>query len=290
MEEISKIVSPKISPQINESSVTQKIKSKPLKLNFLQYFFIYATTIFLTIIVIYFVWICNFAFDLTSRQKENNNQKINPINIPTQIIQETIPTEIEEEDNQNKDGQGNIDTKNTYKAVSIQDDKNSVSKLVLIDQDNNETVIDESKYWQMADQTLKPSHGDFIFSLDNNFLYYNRYSGYEEASSFLYDLTKKKVLQLNFFSETKGFTSDSKYFYACSEAGMNGGGAIMRDLILSNNIYAPNDEGDDSYNCQYDKSIGEVTFSKLYHSTEDADKTPSQYKFSQRTGVLTKIK
>lgn len=290
MEEISKIVSPKIPPQINESSVTQKIKPKPLKLNFLQYFFIYATTIFLTIIVIYFVWICNFAFDLTSRQKENNNQKINPINIPTQIIQETIPTEIEEEDNQNKDGQGNIDTKNTYKAVSVQDDKNSVSKLVLIDLDNNETVIDESKYWQMADQTLKPSHGDFIFSLDNNFLYYNRYSGYEEASSFLFDLTKKKVLQLNFFSETKGFTSDSKYFYACSEAGMNGGGAIMRDLILSNNIYAPNDEGDDSYNCQYDKSIGEVAFSKLYHSSEDTGKTPSQYKFSQRTGVLTKIK
>lgn len=290
MEDINNIVSPKIPTQSNESSATQKVKSKPLKLNFLQYFFIYVITIFLTIIAIYSVWIYNFVSDFASFQKENNNRKTNPINIPTQTIQETIPTEIEEENNQNKNGQGNIDINKNYKAVSVQDDKNSISKLVLIDQDNNETVIDESKYWQTADQTLKPSYGDFIFSLDNNFLYYNSYSGYEEASSFLYDLTKKKVLKLNFFSETKGFTSDSKYFYACSEAGMNGGGAIVRDLILSKNVYNPNDEGDDSYNCQYDKSIGDVTFSQLYHSSEDTDKTPSQYKFSQRTGVLTKIK
>lgn len=264
-----------ITNDINQPVETLPIIPITPKPNNIYKYLFFVTLILLLGSVVYFYTNTN---NNNPQTVDNIISQITPSVMPTEeIINEVTPTII-------------VKTKVSYKAISIQDDKNSISKLVLIDQDNNETVIDESKYWQMADQTLKPSHGDFVFSLDNNFFYYNRYSGYEEASSFLYDLTKKKVLQLNFFSETKGFTSDSKYFYACSEAGMNGGGAIVRDLISSNNIYAPNDEGDDSYNCQYDKSIGEVTFFQLYHSTEDASKIPSQYKFSQRTGVLTKIK
>lgn len=264
-----------IANDINRPVETSPINPITPKPNNIYKYLFFVTLILLLGVFVYFYTNTN---NNNPRPVDNIISKITPSVIPTEkIINEVTPTNI-------------VKTKVTYKAVSVQDDKNSISKLVLIDQDNNETVIDESKYWQMAGQTLKPSYGDFIFSLDNNFLYYNSYSGYEEASSFLYDLTKKKVLKLNFFSETKGFTSDSKYFYACSEAGMNGGGAIVRDLISSKNIYNPDDEGDDSYNCQYDKSIGEVTFSQLYHSSEDTGKTPSQYKFSQRTGVLTKIK
>ena len=38
MEDISNTVNPKIPVQSNDNPVTQKIKPKPLKLNFLQYF------------------------------------------------------------------------------------------------------------------------------------------------------------------------------------------------------------------------------------------------------------
>lgn len=261
--------------QPTETPVTSESTLIPLKPNNIyKYLFFISIFILLTIIVSFYFVLNN----KNSQPSDNNISQITPSVIPTEESTNGVtPTTI-------------VKTKISYKAISIQDDKNSISKLVLIDQDNNETVIDQSKYEQMAEHTLKPSYGDFVFSSDNNFLYYNRYSGYEEASSYLYDLTKKKVLKLDFFTETYDFTPDSKYFYACSEAGMNGGGAIVRNLILSNNIFDSNDEGGNSYNCQYDKNIGEVVFSQLYHSTEDAGKIPSQYEFSEKTGVLTKIK
>lgn len=215
---------------------------------------IYKYLFFISLIILFGV----IAYFTTTNNK-NSQPLINNIN----NIVKTTPIEIVEEKNkENEEGQDNINTEKSYKTVSIEDDKNSVSKLVLIDQDNNEIVIDEAKYWYMAEHTLKPSYEDFIFSPNNNFLYYNRYSGYEEASSYIYDLAMKKTLQLDFFAETKGFTLDSKYFYACSEAGMNGGGAIVRDLISSNNIYNSDDEGDDSNKCIYDKELRELTIYK----------------------------
>lgn len=259
---------------INQPVETSSINPVTPKPNNIYKYLFFITLILLFGVIGYFVTTNSKNPQPQISQKKSLNQTTKTI--------ETI--------NENKKEQNTTNVNAPYRAISVEDDKNSVTKLILIDQDNNETVIDEMKYWQINQITMQYIYKDFIFSLDNNFLYYNRYSGYEEASSFLYDITNKKVLQLNFFSETKGFTSDSKYFYACSVAGMNGGGAIIKDLISLNNIFNPDNEGDDSYKCQYDKNIGEVIFYENDIYSNNAEKIVSQYKFSEKTGVLTKIK
>ncbi len=181
-----------------------------------------------------------------------------------------------------------------YKVFSIQDDVNSISRLILKDKDNSgkETVINEFKYWKLTDETnapiAKPSYQNFIFSPDNNFLYYLAHSGWEASSPYLYNIKNKKNVNISFFSpdeESFGFTSDSKYFYACSEGGMMGGGVVVFDLVQNKNIFLDEDEG---FKCKYDDKSEEI---KIF-SYDETEKNYSKvkYTFSQATGKLSEMK
>lgn len=187
--------------------------------------------------------------------------------------------------------------KKTYEAISVQDDRNSISKLILEDDQGNKTIIDESKYWKLNNETdaitAKPSYADFVFSPDNNFLYYFHNSGWEASSSFLYDIEKKEKIDLGFTvylssSDKAGFTSDSKYFYACGKGGMMSGGAIVKDLSQQNKdlFYKP----ERSFKCEYDKAIGDIKFYEFGSLATESEKIISEYNFSQRLGELSKIK
>jgi hypothetical protein len=66
------------------------------------------------------------------------------------------------------------------------------------------------------------------------------------------------------------------------------GGAVIKDLSSLKNILSSNDS--DSYKCEYNKNIGELILSKLDTRDPGEEKIFSQYKFSEKTGSLTKIK
>lgn len=189
------------------------------------------------------------------------------------VIPTAIPTKIES-------------VEISYQAKSIQDYKNSVSKLVLINQNQKETIIKEIKYYTMADQILKPFFSDFTFSLDYNFLSYESSSGYELTQTVLYDIKNQKETTLDFFSDTKGFTSDSKYFYACAEAGMGGGGAFITQSSNIKNIFPSSIQ---NFNCKYDLEKNEILFSEIGEGL-DSSKIISQYLFSEKLGSVSKIK
>lgn len=271
MEETNNTVSSNIPNQFNQIP-------KP---NIYKYLFFISLVILFG--VIFYFYVANN--NRTSQLLNNNISEIIPTSIPTNFPTVTPSNEVTKTTTPTT----NTIIKPQYKATSIQDDKNSITKLVLIDQDNNETVIDESKYWKMAENIMKPSYSDFMFSPDNNFLYYYRNSGWEGGSSYLYNILNKKVIELGIYADTKGFSPDSKYFYACAEGGMMSGGAIIKEVDTLNNIFIANDEGD-SYKCQYNKSTGEVVFSEFDPFSYEGQTVLSQYKFSEKTGSLMKIK
>lgn len=235
---------------------------------------------------LFFITLISFLGFIIYSYTNSNTKNPQPLNNNVKKVVETTPTEIVENKN-SEDEKKEItkeDTKNTYKAVSVQDDKNQISKLILIDQDNNEIVIDKEKYWQMVEQTLKSDYDGVIYSSDNNYIHYC--VGRLECNSYLYDIKNKKIIRLNFVSEIKGFSSNSKYFYACSRSGPASGGVAIKELSSLENIFII--EGD--YKCQYNKNIGEIIISEVSPSFDDDGKILSQYKFSEKTGVLTKIK
>lgn len=174
----------------------------------------------------------------------------------------------------------------SYQAKLIQDDKSSTSKLVLIDQNQKETIIKEIKYYTMAGQILKPIFSDFTFSPDYSFLSYESNSGYESSATVLYNIKNQKETTIDFSSEIRGFTSDSKYFYACSEAGMNGSGATIIQLDQFKKMFSITNNN--SFVCKYDQAKEEVLFSEV--EVSDSSKIISQYLFSEKLGSVSKIK
>lgn len=266
-----------ITNDIDQPVETSSINPITLKPNNIYKYLFFITLIVLLELIIYFYTNSNTK----SPQLLNNNVK---------NVIKTTPTEIVE--NKNSENEETIvekDILTPYKAVSILDQRKQVTKLVLIDRNFNETVIDESKYQLENLVFIKPNYDDFIFSPNNNFLYALNDSGYEAADSYLYDILNKKATNLGLLAETKGFSSDSKYFYACAQQnGLAGGaGVIVKDLTSSKDIFATKEEG---YVCSYDKELRELMISRFSITDLARQNLISQHKFSEKTGVLTKIK
>jgi hypothetical protein len=253
-----------INNNVNNGSVAPVIEIPPKENKTFKVLFVISILVVIGLLIV--------IYSLLKNPKELNVTKTN-----NEVEEAVTPT---------------IEKSKTYKATSVQDDKNSISRLVLTDQDNNEIIVDESKYWEISDTlTAKPSYSDFLFSPDNNFLYYLNGSGWEATVSFLYDIKNKENIDLGFTvysNEVMGFTLDSKYFYACAEGGMMSGGAVIKDLSSLINILSSSDG--DSYKCEYNKDVGELTLSKLDTYNYVGEKILSQYKFSEKTGSLIKIK
>jgi hypothetical protein len=266
-----------ITNDINQPIETPTVDTIVPKPNNIYKYLFFITLIILFGVIVYFY----------TNTNNNNNQ---PLNNNIKTVVETIPTEIEE-DKKNESKEELVDKKilTPYKAVSILDEAKQVTKLVLIDRNFNETVIDESKYLLEGLSFIKPNYDRFLFSPNNNFLY-SENNLYEGGFSYLYDLIGKKRFELDFFpASTYGFTTDSKYFYACAEQNGLGSaaGVIVRDLTSSKDIFTTKEEG---YVCAYDKELGELLISRFSIEDIARQKIVSQYKFSEKTGVLTKTK
>ncbi|MDD3003114.1 MAG: hypothetical protein PHS06_04590 [Candidatus Shapirobacteria bacterium] len=256
-------------PQPTESPI---IFPTPKKINIFKYLFFISVAALLTVIISFYFILKNKNSKVNQIQSNNNIVQQIPDNNTVKSITET-PTNTQEKTI-------------SYQAKSVEDDTNSVSKLVLTDQNNNQIVIKETPYSEMAGHTLKPEYRDFVFSSDYNFLYYMYGSGWEFSTSFLYDIKNKKNIDLGLPAETFGFTPDSKYFYACAEAGMMAGGAIVKQLPQLNNVFSQQ-EDQSSFNCQYDQNNNEVIFYGLKYGEKEVI---SQYNFSVKLGTFSKIK
>lgn len=266
-----------ITNDINQPINTSSINPTTPKPNNIYKYLFFITLVILLGLIIYFY-------------ANSNTKSSQPLNDNVKNVIKTIPTEIIE--NKNSENEETIvekDILTPYKAVSILDQRKQVTKLVLIDRNFNETVIDESKYQLENLVFIKPNYDDFIFSPNNNFLYAINDSGYEAADSYLYDILNKKATNLGLLAETKEFSSDSKYFYACAQQNSLAGGAgvIVKDLTSSKDIFATKEEG---YVCSYDKELRELTISRFSITDLARQNLISQHKFSEKTGVLTKIK
>lgn len=262
-----------ISNDTNQSFKTPPVNPiNPKPNNIYKYLFFITLIVFLGFIIYFYV---NTNNKKTQSLSDNRTEEIIGVT-PTEIVKESSNENKEEQEN-NKE-----DTKNIYKAVFVDDVKNSITKLVLIDQDNTETVIDEEKYSYTAENAMKVGYGDFVFSPDNNYLYYVR-----GAISYLYDFKNKKSISLGISADTKEFSPDSKYFYACAESGIISGGAIIKALNSLDNIFQSNNESD-SYKCQYNKDTRELLLSKTTEPglVSGGEKIVSQYKFSEKTGFF----
>jgi len=233
---------------------------------------IFKILFFVTLFVLIGTIIVSLFLIKKNEQQSNNNID----NITTSIEESTqisaTPNSITEENKK-------------YEVISLQDDTNSVTKLILKDNQGLETVIDEAKYWEMNDESdlvAKPEFNNFIFSPDNNFLYYFYSSGWEVTESFLYDIENKEKVDLGFpiYSENPpAFTSDSTYFYGCSQGGMANGGAIIFNLKSLSSIYKK--EG--SFVCNYNKENNSLLITE---EISISDQKNTEY-FSFTSGTLT---
>jgi len=236
---------------VNNESVTPVIETPPKGNNLFKVLFVISILVVIGLLIVIYSLLQNSKkSDITETNNEVEKTvtpTTEPTIIETVVSQQATPT---------------TEKSKTYKATSVQDDKNSVTKLILKDDQGNETIIDKQSYWKLGetDTIIKPSFSNFVFSPNNNFLSYIKNSGYEGGQSFLYDIkNKQKIDHLGFYTYTDaGFTADSKYFYVCSEHGMDNGGAIIIDLIKSTPVY--NKEG--SFNCKYNTNDNSLSLTE----------------------------
>jgi len=262
-------------PQSTESPIIISTPTK--KPNIFKYLFIIIIFVLLIVIISFYFILKNKTSKINSIQSNNNTIQPTPDNNTVKQIIET-PVNTQEKTI-------------SYQAKSIEDDTNSVSKLVLVDQNNKEKVIIEDKYLDDENGTVnktltKVSYSNFIFSSDNKYLFYNTNYGYEYGTSFLYDIKNNQIVKIGFLATNAGFTSNLKYFYSCAQSGMSAGGILIKQLPSLDNEFVRLG-GEDSYNCNYNNN-NKITFSGLKEN--DPATVVSQYEFSEDSGSILKIK
>lgn len=172
-----------------------------------------------------------------------------------------------------------------YTVSVVEDDKNSISKLVLKDKNQKEIIIKELSQSRLdsGDKSIITSHfADFEFSPDYNFLYYTR-GIWETSESVLYDIENKREVNLKISALKKGYTSDLKYFYACSNLAFGGSGIIIVKLPELKNIYLSSSS---TFTCKYSQENNEILFSEVY---PDKETEIVKYVFSIKSGKVSKI-
>lgn len=239
---------------------TPIIPTIPKQNNIFKYLFIVCFIVLLAAIASFYL-ILNNKNSKQSLVKENTDN-ISKV-VPTEIINQTIPIDIPKV---------NIE----YKASFVKDDKNSVSKLVLTDQNQKETVVSETKYFKMNEDIIKPEYR-YVFSSDQNYLTYSL-SGYEGGFSGVYDIKNKIKIDLPFVASGTNFNDSNTFFYACDEGGISGGGAVIYKLPGLTPVY--NKEG--SFNCEYNRISNSLIIS------EDSSSGQKLEQFSFTSGFLFK--
>jgi len=236
-----------ITDQILGNLSTHKSISKPKNI-FKLFFFI---SIFILLIVI--ISFCFIFFNKKIYQSSNNNtsQIVSTIT-PTEVIDQIKPTNSPE-----------IET--LQKVSFIKDDKNAVSKLITTDENNKETLISEVEYFNMDGTIIKPEYR-FVFSSDNNFLYYTL-SGYEGGFSGLYNIQNKINKTIPFLSSSANFNDSNNYFYSCDEGGISGGGAVIYKLPELSPIY----EKEGSFYCEYNRINNSLKISEDSNSGQSIE-------------------
>ncbi|MDD2225143.1 MAG: hypothetical protein PHP97_03190 [Candidatus Shapirobacteria bacterium] len=260
-------------PQPTESPI---IFPTPKKINIFKYLFFISVAALLTVIISFYFILKNKNSKVNQIQSNNNIVQQTPDNNTVKSITET-PTNTQEKTI-------------SYQAKSVEDDTNSVSKLILVDQNNKEKIITEDKYLDDENGTVnktltKVSYSNFIFSSDNKYLFYDTNYGYEYGTSFLYDIKNNQIVKIGFLATNAGFTSNLKYFYSCAQSGMSAGGILIKQLPSLENEFIRSG-GEDSYNCNYINN--KITFSGLKEN--DPATVVSQYEFSEDSGSILKIK
>lgn len=148
-----------------------------------------------------------------------------------------------------------IDIKfDTYQIKSIEDDENSITKLVLIDGNKKETIISESNYSSPWGGILKPTY-KVILSPDYNYFYYISYFGGKVG---LYSVKDSLNIALPYYDHDVHFLDSNDYFYGCSEHGIINGGAIIFDLKKHTPIY----QKEGSFKCTYNSKDNSLSLTE----------------------------
>lgn len=186
------------------------------KTNIFKYFFFISLFVLLVVIVSFLIVLNNQKNTKVSFKTDNTSQTIPTIK-PTEIVNQVIPT--------------TTITQGSYKVESVDDSQNKIIKLILKDSQNTETLIDSAEYWQTpGGETVKPGFTNLEISSANKYLLYFLSNGYEGGTSFLYNIKAHEKIRLNNYSETHGYDQKEQYFYSCSSAGLDDGGAVIYSL------------------------------------------------------------
>lgn len=170
-----------------------------------------------------------------------------------------------------------------YTIKSIQDDQNSISKLILINNKKEEILIIEEKYHENGydpGKIIKPaisfeivtnpgniSNFHIIFKGSNNYGVYN--PKYQSKTTFDLDMGDS--------NSQSGFDNDKEYFYICDNGCMdNCGVAIFDTMVFSLRYYEVA-----SNTCQFNK-----TDNSLSISTEGSYYQKDKKTFDFKTGFL----
>ena len=226
----------------------------------------------LAIIVLFSIFFTLLLLDISLRSKS--------------LLQSSVPV-IQKPVTQEPNINTPIKKEISYQAISIQDDQNSISKLILKDSNQKETLIRQDPYTigGIDGKTLvKPGYYDFTFSPDNNYFLYS-FGIFGGGSNILYNIKNTQSLDLGFGADTVGFTPDSKYIYSCALGGMLPGGGLVKSISNGSNIFA----SENPCSCNFEPIKNTITISE-FSEPDSSSVIKSQYIFSTKTGNLTKIK
>lgn len=203
------------TPQTNIQSFENPSIPTP-KPNLFKYFFFISLFVLLAVIISFLIILNNKKNNQIST-KSNDISQTTPTIKPTESVDQTTPVASL--------NQG------SYQAKSVDDSQNKIIKLILKDNLNNETLVDSAEYWQTpGGETVKPGFTNLEISSTNKYLLYFLSNGYEGGTSFLYNIKAHQKIRLNNYSETHGYDKNEQYFYSCSSAGLDDGGAVIYSL------------------------------------------------------------
>lgn len=252
------------TPQTNIQSFENPSIPTP-KPNLFKYFF-FISLFLLLAVTISFLIILNNQKNTKAPVNSADISQITPTIKPTESVNQITPIiSLNQE---------------SYQAKSVDDSQNKIIKLILKDNQNNETLVDSAEYWQTpGGETVKPGFTNLEISSTNKYLLYFLSNGYEGGTSFLYNIKAHEKIRLNNYSETHGYDKNEQYFYSCSSAGLEDGGAVIYSLPTMKLAYqAPGI----CYKCQLNSSNN----IEIIEHESCVPTNPKKIEFSTETGKI----
>lgn len=118
--------------------------------------------------------------------------------------------------------------------ISVKLDKQNNTVNLILKEEGKETVIESV----IPDTSIRTDEfSEFLKSSNNKYLHYVTLLIPEYSQSRILNLESKEKINLNITAFDKGFTSDNKYFYGCSEDGLFDGGVEIYNLEQMKVVY-----------------------------------------------------